>query len=299
MSENEFDGQAEIITDLATVEAQTRAEVDMQIATAHRYPRNVAQSIETAIQLATENPEVAAGCFYRLPRDGKTIEGPTVRLAEIMAHSWKNSRAAARVIEVTQTSLTAQALFHDLESNTAIQREVRRRITKRDGSRYSEDMIGVAANAATSIAMRNAVFSVIPRLFVNRVLAAAKKTAIGEAASLQTRREKLLIEFAKLSITKADLLKHLCIAKVEEIGLGELEHLAGVYSSLREEIMTADAFRTVDRYGREYESVDPPAPKTAPGAKARAAAKREPASAQPQASEGDLLAGEREPGQEG
>ncbi|MFN8826683.1 MAG: hypothetical protein ACK501_17070, partial [Planctomycetota bacterium] len=40
-----------------------------------------------------------------------------------------------------------------------------RRITGKNGRRYSSDMIGVTGNAACSIALRNAVFRGIPRAF--------------------------------------------------------------------------------------------------------------------------------------
>lgn len=53
--------------------------------------------------------------------------------------------------------MTAQGVFHDLERNVAITYEVRRRIVDKNGRRYKPDMIGVTANAACSIALRNAI----------------------------------------------------------------------------------------------------------------------------------------------
>jgi hypothetical protein len=41
-----------------------------------------------AQEMATLTPEIAASCIYALPRDGKTIEGPSARFAEVMMHAW-------------------------------------------------------------------------------------------------------------------------------------------------------------------------------------------------------------------
>ena len=49
--------------------------------------------------MATIDAEVAGSCFYKLSRGGKTIEGPSVRLAEIVASAWGNLKFGARIID--------------------------------------------------------------------------------------------------------------------------------------------------------------------------------------------------------
>jgi hypothetical protein len=68
-------------------------EIDIQIATAHRYPRDIEQFRREALSIAIADEDTAASCFYKLPRKKKDeatgewiqtyIEGPGVRLAEI------------------------------------------------------------------------------------------------------------------------------------------------------------------------------------------------------------------------
>lgn len=156
--------------EIMTVEAGTasllvKGEIDMQIATAHKYPRSITQFRRDVMDMVTISEAVAQECIYALPRDNKVIEGPSARFAEVVASAWGNSRAGARVVSDQGEFVTAQGVFHDLQKNVAITYEVQRRITGKGGKRYSADMIGVTANAACSIALRNAILKGVPKAF--------------------------------------------------------------------------------------------------------------------------------------
>jgi hypothetical protein len=112
-----------------TLAALTKSEIDVQIATAKQYPRNLSKVLNDIETLATMDSDVAASCFYTLRRQGKLIEGPTVRMAEIIASSWGNLRVQAMVVANDGKTITARGVCHDLESNYAAATEVKRRIT--------------------------------------------------------------------------------------------------------------------------------------------------------------------------
>jgi len=125
----------QIIEASPTVIAEiTRAETDIQIMTAKKYPRNIKKFRQDAMSMATQDAETAASCFYKLKRghgeDTKIIEGPSVRLAEIVANAWGNMRYGARIVNEGEKEVTAQGVAHDLEKNVASTIEVARRITK-------------------------------------------------------------------------------------------------------------------------------------------------------------------------
>lgn len=82
------------------VEALTRGEIDVQIATARRFRRSMGAFMQNAKGAVTASTGIAEGCFFDLPRDGKAISGPSIRLAEIAAQYYGNLRLAGRVIEV-------------------------------------------------------------------------------------------------------------------------------------------------------------------------------------------------------
>ena len=63
----------------------TKAEIDTQISTAKAYPRSLTKFRDNALSMATFSEDIAAACTYALPRGGSKLEGPSIRLAEIVA----------------------------------------------------------------------------------------------------------------------------------------------------------------------------------------------------------------------
>lgn len=225
--------ELEVVTPTA-LESIERANVDMQITTARRYPRSLAIVKKRMLDLATLDQETAESCFYKLNRQGKTIEGPSIRLAEIAGSSFGNLRYGARIIANDGKTITAQGYCHDLETNVMCQVEVQRRITDRDGRTYSQDMQVVTGNAACAIAARNAIFKVVPFAFVKPIFSAAKQAAVGDIKTLAERRTRMLKQFAAMGIDEKRICATLGKAGVEEIGLSELETLIGLYNAVKE-----------------------------------------------------------------
>lgn len=217
-----------------TVALLNKSEIEQQIATARKYPRSVKTFLNKAIEMVTLSEGIAQECIYSLPRDGKVIEGPSARFAEIIVSAWGNSRAGARVVNEDGEFVTAQGVFHDLEHNTAITFEVQRRIVNRDGRRFSHDMIGVTANAACSIALRNAILKGVPKAFWSDLFLAARKTVMGDFKTLPNRRAAAFEQFVAFGIGKDQVCKILGVKGVEDIGLEHLVTLGGVLTALKE-----------------------------------------------------------------
>lgn len=225
----------------AALEALTRSEIDVQITTAKKYPRHLRRALGQAEELATVDVETAASCFYVLKRQGKRIEGPSIRLAEIVASAWGNLRWGARPVADDGRMVTAAGYCHDLETNVARLAEVKRRVTGRDGKRYSDDMIAVTSNAACAIAARNALFGVVPRAYVDAILRKAKTVAVGDAKTLGQRRQDLVAYFRdKVGVEETMLLAYVGRETVEEISLDDLGDLHGLATALRDGTTTVD-----------------------------------------------------------
>src|SRR5688500_9662256 len=80
----------------ASVLAQiTGAELEQQIASAHKYKRSIAAFKQDLEEMVTSDVETADDCIYSLPRAGGVIEGPSVRFAEMAASAWGNMRYGA------------------------------------------------------------------------------------------------------------------------------------------------------------------------------------------------------------
>ena len=220
-----------------------KSEIDQQIATAHRFPRNISKFRREALQMVTLNESVAEQCIYALPRDGKTIEGPSARFAEVVASAWGNCRAGARVVDDRGEFVVAQGVFHDLERNVAITYEVQRRVVDRQGKRFKADMIGVTANAACSIALRNAVLKGVPKAFWDDMYVEARKVVMGDVKTLANRRADAVAAFQKFGITAEQICAKLGVAGVADVGLEHLVVLKGLLTAIRDGDTTPeDAF---------------------------------------------------------
>jgi hypothetical protein len=206
----------------------------VQVATAKRYPRSVARFRKEAMALACLDEETAGECMYALPRGGKTIEGPSTRLAEILMYAWGNARADAEVVEEGTTHLSSQGTFFDLERNVAIRKKVKRRITDKRGKRYDDDMIGVTGNAANSIAFRNAVFAGIPKALWKGIYLQARRASIGEAGTLTQTRQKLIEHFGKMGVEAAKVYALVGVEGIEDLGEDHVITLRGLANAIRD-----------------------------------------------------------------
>lgn len=226
---------------------QAREEINMQITTAKNYPMHstadqIKRFLDKAISLATSSIEVASACGYHLERKGKegkvSIDGPSVRVAEIAANAYGNLRVVARIVEETEDHITAQAIVHDLENNLATSSEVRRGIRTsptRGNYKFSQDMINMTANAACSIAKRNAIFDAIPKAFVNQIYDQAMEMVGGKNVSVPARFELACKKFEDMSIAPEQLLKKVGKASREELTAKDIMKLIGIYNAISDE----------------------------------------------------------------
>ncbi|MEK9737065.1 MAG: hypothetical protein VW239_07070 [Candidatus Nanopelagicales bacterium] len=215
--------------------AVTSGELDVQIRTAKSYPRSIRTFLQDAKAMATLDAETAAGCFYSLPRDGKNIQGPSARLAEICAAAWGHIRVQARVVGEEDRFVVARGEAWDVQTNVAIAYEVKRRIVDRRGNRYSDDMIAVTSNAACSIALRNAVFKVIPRGVWKPIYDAACHAAVGDAKTLDQRRQSMLKTFKdEFQVRPEQLYTALEVKGLEDVTLDHLATALGMLTALRD-----------------------------------------------------------------
>jgi hypothetical protein len=223
-----------------------QVEIDTQIATAKQYPRDLALFKSRSLEMVTLSPEQAESCFYQLSRkqkDGtkKIIEGPSIRLAEIVMANWGNLRVGAKVLDEGSEFILVEAACHDLETNNAISVQVKRRITNSDGKRYGADMIQTTTAAAIALGMRNAIFKIIPNVFTQHFLEIAKKTAQGPQDKFQDRVAKAIKYFADLGISEDKILEKLGIKKKTQISGDHLTTLQGIATAIKDGQTTLEA----------------------------------------------------------
>ena len=240
---------------IVQVDAVERANVDSQVATAKRYPRDIRRSIDNSVVMATMNQETAQSCSYALPRGGKPITGPSVHLAKIIISNWGNMRTEAKVVQITDKQVISRGTCWDLETNVASAFEVRRSIIGKNGQRFSDDMITVTGNAANSIAYRNAVFAVIPKAITDRVYYAAQKFITGDLSDsdkLLKVRTGVLNNFKNnYGITEEEVVKMCGKQTANQIGADEISMLMGTIQALKDGDTTVDELMKPIRESKE------------------------------------------------
>lgn len=249
------------------LEAQIRGEIDVQITTAHRFPRSMSAFRTRALDMATLDEETAASCIYSRPvgkKDGKVeyAEGLSIRLAEIVGAAYGNLRVGATLIEQTDRFVRARGFAHDLESNFAASSEVIESTVTKDGYPFSERMRVVVAKAALSKALRDATFKVVPRALCKPIADEARKVAIGDSKTMDTRRKVVMAWVGKLGIEPARVFAALGINGEDDLGADELKNLVGVRTAIKDGDVTIDeAFPKITAKAKA--PAEPAAPATA------------------------------------
>jgi len=257
-----------------------RAEIDVQIATAKRYPRKVSECLAQASDMVTADKATAESAFYELPAfkgSREVVVGPSIRCAEIVASCWGNLEYGSRPLEVDRVEgvVRAQGYCIDREKNIRFSTVKSRSIKTRDGSIYSDNLIGKTMLAAQAIAERDAISKVVPRVYVNRLYQQAMKVAEGETP-LNERVSAMMTQFAKFKVKPEQIFEYLEVGGVEDITGVQLRHLRGVFTAIKEGTATvADVFET--KTDKPVEMPKPKAkPKTKPKAKSRASTSTRP-----------------------
>lgn len=211
------------------------AELNQDVITARAFPRSVATVMRNITELVMLDEQTAKECVYAVPRDGKTIRGPSIRLAEIIASQWGNCHCASRVVHVDKIEkyVESEGIFHDLETGLKRTARTRKNISKRDGGLYSQDMIMTAGNAAASIGMREAILKGVPKAVWRQAFEHAENVIRGDITTLVERREEAMKALAGIGVTPDRVFAAVGVAGLEEIGLEELADLYAMYQGVK------------------------------------------------------------------
>lgn len=243
--------KAEVI-ETSALAVISKAEIDQQVATARAFPRSMKAFREEMQAMVTISEEVATECIFALPRgkgdDGKAkfIEGPSARFGEVLAYNFGNNRTGARFLTEESGYVICEGFYHDLEKNIATRVEVRRSILNKKGQRFNADMIGVTANAACSIAKRNATLQGIPKALWSMYYDLAKKTAVGDEKSLAAKRTWLMKYFMAMHITPERIFEFLNVKSEVDITLDDVAVLKGIANAIKEGALNPDNAFTVE-----------------------------------------------------
>ena len=254
-----------------SLQQTVQGEISSQVMTARKYPRSLARFKSKLTEMVRLNKQVAESSYYLVPRAGKRLFGPSIRMAEMACSCYQNCRIAARIVEIGATDVTVEGVAFDMENNVAWYVQTKRRITDRNGKRYNDDLITLTVNAAISIAARNAALRMIPRSLIDETLTIAKQTVAGEIKNIVEARAGVMKKCKELGLSDARVFAFLNIEGADDMTVSHIVDLSGALNAIQDgEATIPDTFpeptgNGMDKPGRRTfgrKKVAPPAPKS-------------------------------------
>ena len=234
---------------VAVAASQVLAEVQAQVIMARKYPRDPLAAVDH-ILAECDMPEFAEVALYSYPRGDTRVEGPSIRMAEVLAREWGNILSGIKEVSREGESSTMMAYAWDLETNRMTRREfiVAHVRDSRKGGKVAvteeRDIYEVGANAG-SRRERACILALIPGHVVNAAVTRVKKTMAAKIGDPAARAKAMVEAFerdfkiSRLQIEKR--LKH----RIEAISVAEILALGQIYNSIRDGFGAAsDYFET-------------------------------------------------------
>lgn len=231
----------------------------VQISVARSFPRNVESFLSAVERDTCTDLQIAMACSYMLKRGKTEIVGPSVRFAESLLRAWGNVRVSTGVVDDSGDHVIVRARFWDLESNMAFEEEVCRRLTDKDGNRYTADVVISTKNAAQAIGFRNVVLAGIPESMWRPIWEKANKFVEDQAridTEFENKRTKLLMWFRRQGATVQELTNFLG-GNPEQCSREEFIRLERLGAAIHQGTQTIE-----DAFGRNIETEEPSEPRT-------------------------------------
>ena len=158
------------------------AEAQGKLVVAKRFPRDEISSFAKVIE-ACRRPAFAEKCFYKFPRAGSTVEGPTIRFAEELARCWGNIDYGIKELSQDDGKSEMQAYAWDLETNAqSVQNFTNPHMREVNGKMKTltsqRDIYENNANMATR-RLRSRILAILPAWYVDEAIQQCKATLAG------------------------------------------------------------------------------------------------------------------------
>ncbi|MDL4842806.1 hypothetical protein [Aquibacillus rhizosphaerae] len=213
-------------------------EVKGQIFMARQFPRNVFQS-EQRILDNCKRPALAQVAVYSYPRGGTKVEGPSIRLAEVLAQNWGNLSFGVKELEQREGESVALAYAWDLETNVRQEkvftvkhsRKAKGNIKKLDDPRDIYEL--VANNGARRV--RSCILGVIPGDIVEKAVEECNRTMQGNNKSpFKDRIASALTAFKEKYRVTQDQIEGRFGYNLDAFTERDLADLIKIYNSLKD-----------------------------------------------------------------
>ena len=264
---------------VAVEQARAVQEVQAKLIIAKKFPRNETQAI-VDISQSCKRPSLAKVALYTYERGGTKIQGPSIRLAEVIARAWGNMDFGIRELSQADGSSDVEAYAWDLQTNTTASRSFKvqhKRYTKK-GSYDLDDPRDIYETVANNGArrMRACILEIIPGDVVEDAVVQIRETLklAGKAEGpIEDRIKKMAMAFNALGVSVEAIegrLQH----KIDLVTEDELVDLLAIYNSVKDGMSKRTDFFSLE--GSPSPAGTPPPQQKSAGQKQPAAQKQNP-----------------------
>ena len=226
---------------MTEVKSQREAsEIQAMVFMAKQFPRNQIQAADRILNACTRQT-LADSAVYSYPRGGQNVEGPSIRLAEVLAQNWGNLDFGIRELSQENGVSTVEAYAWDLETNVRqakVFQVAHKRMAKGGTKTLTDprDIYEMVANQG-SRRLRACILSIIPGDIVEAALA---QCSITQTASVGATPEEIKETIRKLTATMgkfgitAENIQDRYQCRLEAIRPAQIVELRKIYTSLKD-----------------------------------------------------------------
>jgi hypothetical protein len=256
----------------AIEQSRAVAEVQAAIVVAQRCPRDLQEALRQMRESCAQET-LAARAFFRFPRSGSTVSGPSVHLARELARCWGNVQYGLTELRRDDAARQSEMLAWawDVQTNTRATHAFivpHLRDTK-GGQRPLDDLRDIYENNANQGArrVREAIFAILPPWFVEEAKSLCQQTiAHGGGKPLATRIADATDVFAGIGV-RVPQMEERVGRKRADWDANDVAQLGVVYQSIRRgEVRVEEEFAPPAVTADEITAAVPAAPaEPAPG----------------------------------
>lgn len=236
--------QQQVTSGTKVQESRAVAEIQAAVLMAKQCPRNESQSYLDIVN-ACKRPSMADQALYAYPRGGSLVEGPSIRLAEVLARYWGNCRVGITIQSQTPEKTEARAYAYDMQSNYMVDQDftVPHKRTTKKGTKIltdERDIRELVANIGSRY-LRGCILRLVPGDVLDDAIAQCKTTMTTSEIPMADRVKKMVTLFNEQGVSVEQLEKRLG-HNLDAIIPQELVTLQGIYKSLKDGMAKREDF---------------------------------------------------------
>lgn len=226
-------------------EAREIAAIQGKIFMARQFPRDM-EEVKKKIQASCSRPSLASGAVYQYARQGTTVTGPSIRLAEVLSLAFGNIESSTEVLDQDDERSIVKVWAWDYESNRQSSRTfvVRHERDTRGGKKKLSDNRDIMEQI-NNIAARNrraCILELIPIDYQELALNTCEQTLKSNVTLTQNTINDMLDAFKNnFGVTRGQIEKRIQ-SNAESISIGKFLELRRIYASINDGVGKIEDF---------------------------------------------------------